>query len=391
MEQFIDDIKKLYYKYPTLIKILDNSNEEYKYFLYLHLTDNIKFKIKLIDEKNTIKNFLYKIKVTPNKRYSPSLTTIYHSHLNTEETYLINKGLPFEVTFYEESWGEKGSQDYFIYKNRRDFLIPCFFNKNTIKFLERVTVNDISSYKKLNKNFFITLAKIRELIKTNERIGIMVDGSCTLSIHNVRENQDVDLIIFHPRFYEPDIKEMIIDQFHKKLEFIDPYFHDFLEWEGEEKPILDYQITTITKNKYTDFNYLVFDPDYSYYFFGIKIVDLDYNLAYRAFRAYPKNIADLIITKHRLKIDVPKIKKLEENMFINKEKWYTKTKFIKTVNFYLLKFNFNKDFPHYNLLKEINEIEIENKNDDMIYTTDTTDTVSQSGGKNKYLVYKRYV
>ena len=98
----------------------------------------------------------------------------------------------------------------------------------------------------------------------------------------------------------------------------------------------------ITNNKIKDFNYVVFEPEFTYYFFGIKIISLDYNLKYRAMRNYPKNIADIIITKYKLNIDVPKIKKLEDKINANNERIYDKKDFIETILKYLKKFNFNK-------------------------------------------------
>ena len=71
------------------------------------------------------------------------------------------------------------------------------------------------------------------------------------------------------------------------------------------------------------------------------------------FRAITKNIADLIITKYKLNIDVPKIKKLEDKINANDEKIYEKEDFINVILKYLKKFNFNKF--------DINQLKIELK------------------------------
>lgn len=168
----------------------------------------------------------------------------------------------------------------------------------------------------------------------------MVDGSATLTIHNVRKMKDLDLVIFHPRYYEPTVRHNLITM-HKQLKFVDPYFHNFLKWKGEDKYVLDKQISYITNNEYKDFYYAVFEPSFTYYFFGIKIISLDYNLKYRAMRNYPKNIADIIITKYKLNINVPKIKKLEDKINANNERIYDKKVFIDTISKYLKKFNYN--------------------------------------------------
>ena len=100
-----------------------------------------------------------------------------------------------------------------------------------------------------------------------------------------------------------------------------------------------------------DYFDLVFNPEYHFYFFGIKIISFDYDLKYRAMRRFPKNVADLLITKDKLKIQVPKIKKLESNIIVEKN-IYTPEKFIKVVSNYLNRFNYKID----NLDKKIEEL-----------------------------------
>ncbi len=353
IEKFKDELKKIYNKYPAFIDIINNSDDIYIEFLYLHLNENICLKIT----NNNINNgkYLKKIIISPKNNYINSLLKIYNSQLYDDEKNILDKNKDFNVYFYYKEYPNKeNDKRYFFYKNRRDFLTPCFLNNNTIKFLELVNIDNYDDYKNKNKLFFITLASIRKYVKTIERLGVMVDGSATLSIHNVRNMKDLDLVIFHPRYYEPSIRHNLINM-HKQLKFIDPYFYNFLSWKGEEKHVLDKQVKTITNNNTTDFNYVVFDPKFTYYFFGIKIISLDYNLKYRAMRNYPKNIADLIITKYKLNIDVPKIKKLEDKINANDEKIYDKEDFINIILKYLKKFNFKMDLI--SLKKELKELE----------------------------------
>ncbi len=345
---FKEELKKIYHKYSIFIKILNEIDDNYIEFLYLHLNENICLKIS----DNFYGKYLKKIDMTPKGNYCQSLLKIYNSQLNNDEKEILNKNNKFSVYFFYKEYPNKEqdnkdqdyNKSYFYYKNRRDFLVPCFLNNNTIKFLELVNIGNYEEYKNNNKLFFITLANIRKNVKTIERLGVMVDGSATLSIHNVRKMKDLDLVIYHPRYYEPKVRYNLINM-HKQLKFIDPYFYNFLNWKGEEKYVLDKQVSYITNNEFKDFNYVVFDPSFTYYFFGIKIISLDYNLKYRAMRNYPKNIADIIITKYKLNIDVPKIKKLEDKINANDERIYDKKDFIETILKYLKKFNFKlKDF-----------------------------------------------
>ncbi len=335
IDLFRDELKKIYNKYPVCIEVLNNSNDEYIEFLYLHLSENVCLKIS----DNFHGKYLKKFDLEPKANYCKSLLKIYDKQLNNDEKEILKNNKKFTVYFYIKQYPNIDDKSYFYFKNRRDFLIPCFLNINTIKFLELVNIDNYDEYKNNNNLFFITLSNIRKYVKTKERLGVMVDGSATLSIHNVRKMKDLDLVIFHPRYYEPKIRYNLINM-HKQLKFIDPYFYNFLSWKGEEKYVLDKQVSYITNNEVKDFNYVVFDPEMTYYFFGIKIISLDYNLKYRAMRNYPKNIADLIITKYKLNIDVPKIKKLEDKINANDEKMYDKKDFIETILKYLKKFRF---------------------------------------------------
>ena len=354
LNSFIVELKQIYKKYPAFLDVLNKSTDDYKMFLYLHLSENIGLKISNKDFDNDLIRVVKKVTIEPKKNYCDSLLKIYSRQINESERQIIEKNKPFNVYFFYEKYPEKNTDEYYYYKNRRDFLTPCFLNHNTIEFLERVNINDFESYKKLNKLFFITLGKLRKYIKTKERLGVMVDGSATLSIHNVRLMKDLDLVLFHPRFYEPKIQEDLTLYLHKQMPFIDAYFHDFLSWEGEEKPVVDSQVKYITKGKVTDFFYVPFDPQFHYYFFGIKVVLLDYNLKYRAMRHYPKNIADLIITKHKLGIDVPKIPKMGPQVNAYNEKMYTREEFVRMMLRYMKKFKFK--LPNMDIEKEIAEI-----------------------------------
>jgi hypothetical protein len=352
--KFRDELKKIYYKYPVFINVLNDEDDEYIEFLYLHLNENIC--LKITDNFNG--KYLKKIEINPKYNYCKSLLKIYDRQLNNDEKEILNSNNKFSVYFYYKKYpyvDQERDNKYFYYKNRRDFLVPCFLNNNTIKFLELVNIDNYEEYKNNNKLFFITLANIRKYVKTTERLGTMVDGSATLSIHNVRKMKDLDLVIYHPRYYDPKVRYNLINM-HKQLKFIDPYFHNFLSWKGEEKYVLDKQVSYITNNKIKDFNYVVFEPEFTYYFFGIKIISLDYNLKYRAMRNYPKNIADIIITKYKLNIDVPKIKKLEDKINANDERIYDKKDFIDTILKYLKKFNFKINNFDINIDEELEKL-----------------------------------
>jgi len=99
-----------------------------------------------------------------------------------------------------------------------------------------------------------------------------------------------------------------------------------------------------------NFYHLIFDPDCNYYFYGIKVINLEYDLQYRAHRRYPKNVSDLILVNNRLNFKIPKVKKLEDSIKIEQKDGvfveYSKTKFINTIQHYLKKSGIRMDMDN---------------------------------------------
>ncbi len=338
IKDFKSKIINLYLKYPILEKVI-NSNEKYIDFLYCHLNENIKIKIE--EKDNKMKDILLSKKIKNNDKFKLNLKTIYHKYLEEKEKEIIQKK-EYYVKVYESEYSEKGSDEYFFHKNRRDFLIPTFFHDNTFDFFSDLIVEDIDDYKKMNNNFFKLLIKIRKYIKTIERLGVMLDSSITLSLHSLRKNKKLDIVVLHPKNDLPEIKDLLFNNIYKELDFIDPYFDKIMDKKGETIESLNEKTRIMTNNSEDDYHNLVFDPKHHFYFFGIKIILLDYDLKYRAKRRYPKNVAELLITKNKLKKKVPKIQKLEKSINVQ-DNIYSKEKFIQTVSNYLVKFNYNLD------------------------------------------------
>jgi len=331
IELFKSKLLKLYKNYSILDEIL-NEKKDYIKFLYCILNLNIKLiitKKNNINDKNIIlsKKFIY----SKNKKLIENILKIYYKYFDKNERNIIKND--FNVIIYEEEYNKKGSDEYFRLKNRRDFLIPSFYDEKTIEFLNTVEIENIDVYKQNNLMFFKLLKKLRENIKTIDRLGVLIDGSIILNLYNIRKNNDLDLAVLHPNAKENREKLLNINE----LEFVDLYIDKILEWDGENKETLDKQTKEITENLIDDYFRIIFDPDYSIYFYGIKVIILDYDLKYRALRRYPKNVADLILIERKYKnIKIPKFKCLENNINVN-NKIYNKNKFIKTVKFYLRK------------------------------------------------------
>ena len=345
LKEFKNELKKIYLKYSEFVKAIDNYSNDYLKFLYMHLNDDIKLEISTSERKskNNLK-ILESKKINYNRKFSDSLILIYKQFLTNDEKIILESDKDYFINVYEEKYDDKGTQEYFLQKNRRDFLIPCFFNKKTIEFLNNINKSDISGYHTKLKDFYVLLGNIRKNIGTKNRLGTIIASSISLQSHNLRPSKDLDIVILHPKNDQENVinnlKEMAT-----KLDFMDPYIDNIYdEWDGIDKTNM-YMVDEISQPKKFNFYDVIVNPDYHYYFFGIKLIDLDYDLKYRAIRRFPKNVADLILVKTKINIKVPKIKALEELIVIETE-WegkpivnrYSKDQFIDKVRKYLSRF-----------------------------------------------------
>ena len=347
LKKFKDELIGIYHSYETLFSYLNN--ESYLKFLYCHMNE-----VEIIISHEKLKgDFIMSNKLIVNSYFSNNITLIYRKYLDDGQKNIIHSN-EFYVYVTETNY-PKVKEDateadkFFMFKNRRDFLLPSFFHKLTIETLSNFKIKDIENYRDQKSRFFKLLIYIRKYIKTKERLGTMLDSSITLNIMDIRKNNDIDLVILHPRNYDPNIKKNL--DIIKNLSFIDPYFDKIIDWDGEDKKTLDEETKEITEGKITNYFDIVFSPENHFYFFGLKIVSIDYDLKYRAMRRFPKNVADLIMAKDLLNINIPKIKKLEPSIRVEKNLYDTE-KFTKVVSNYLKKFN----HPNDNIKQKIEEL-----------------------------------
>lgn len=343
LKEFKNKIITIYKNFTELYDYLQD--DSYVKFLYSHMNE-----VDILITKEIIKgDRIICTKMKVNDNFTTNTTLIYRKYLSEMEKNIINSG-EFYVTIVEKPYPKieertlKTDLDkFFELKNRRDFLVPMFFHKLTVDTFSNFKITDIDNYKERNKRFFKLLIKLRKYIRTVERLGVMLDSSITLNLHNVRKNNDIDLVILHPRYDHPEIKKNLIENITKKFDFVDAYMPNIhIDWIQKTKELLDENSKEFSDNKLQNFNEVVFSPNYNYYFFGIKVISLEYDLKYRAKRRFPKNVADLIIAKDKLKINVPKIKKLEPVIQVLENTYDTK-KFVKVVSNYLKRFNHNVD------------------------------------------------
>lgn len=347
IEQFKAEMFQTYRLYEPAYSYLNN--QSYIKFLFCHFNE-----VEIIISNDKIKgDFVMCNKLKVNSCFSNNVNKIYRRFLDDSEKKILNsEEFYVYVTLTEFPKIKENAinvDKYFKLKNRRDFLIPTFFHKLTIETLSKFKIENIEEYKDKKSRFFKLLVYIRKYIKTKERLGTMLDSSITLNILNIRKNNNIDLVVLHPRNYDPNVKKNL--NIIKNLPFVEPYFDKIINWKDKDKTVLDEQTKDITEGKISNYFDIIFGPENHFYFFGIKVISLDYDIKYRAMRRFPKNVADLIMIKDKVNVKIPKIKKLESNMIIQKNTYDTE-QFTKVVSNYLKKFN----HPNDNIKEKIEDL-----------------------------------
>lgn len=336
MENILDfknKIINLYIKYPIIKEILED--KDYLKFLYCHLNETEVILTKEMNEQLE-NNSIMKTKIQANTSFSNNINLIYHKYLTDDEKNIILLG-NFYVYVVSKEYPDHNNEneEFFNLKNRRDFLLPMLFHKNTIESFSKFKITNLETYKERKKQFFKLLVNIRKYVSTMDRLGTMLDSSITLNIFDIRKNNDTEIVILHPRIDDINVR-FNLENF-KKINNVNPYIDNIIEWKDNDKTKLDKMISENTDGMITDYHMIVFNPKYHFYFFGIKVITLELDLKQRAKRRYPKNIAELIIAKEKLNVNVPKIKKLESNMIVQ-DNIYDQEKFIQVVSKYLNRF-----------------------------------------------------
>lgn len=344
---FKNDLINLYKNYPMIKKYLDDN--EYLKFIYCHLNET---EIIILPDVNQDlqKNSIISKKMSINKNFANNLTTIYHKYItDIEKNIIISEDFYVYVKMKDYPEPTEMDEEFFNLKNRRDFLLPMFFHQKTIDSFSKFQIIDIESYKERKRHFFKLLVNIRKYISTKERLGTMLDSSITLNIFDIRKNNDTEIVIIHPNIDDINVRKNL-ENF-KNLNNINPYIDNMIEWKDNDKNSLDKNINENTDGVITDYFEIIFNPKYHFYFFGIKVIVLELDLKQRAKRRYPKNVAELLVAKKKLNVNVPKIRKLESNIVVQ-DNIYDQEKFISIVSKYLNRF----DHDINNIKKKIEEL-----------------------------------
>lgn len=344
IDNYIKILKNIYKIFPEYIKIIDNMLKSEITLLYF--LDNINLEVELSYlENNNNKNNIFKKEIIYNKKTFDTIIYLYQEYLKPHEIDIFTNNKNFYL-FINKITVQKNKE----FNNfRKNIILTSLLHKNTQKFINRFYINNKTTIKNMSNNFFDLKKILHKKFKSVFSHGIIIDGSVNLMAHNIRKNKDIDLVILHPYFESPNTKKIL--QEISQIEFIDPFFHGIIEWDGENKEFLDKNTSEITKNKINNYYEMIFDPKNYYYFFGIKIMDFNYDITYRSIRSYPKNIAELILTKDLLNINLPHIHKLNSTINVE-DKTYSINKFIKVAFNYYIRFTKYIHNPKYNTIDE---------------------------------------
>lgn len=289
--------------------------------------DNINYKVERIgfnyDESNKIKIIVYK-------------------HNNIDEPISGNSS-PFKMKlrqiFYDLD-NENNIPDLKLYDyihinnddNQAYVYAGIIFNNNSLKFLEKQ--NSWKIYDMIKSiNLF---NKVKRFINQFGQIGyelFITFSSSILFSYGVREMNDIDGYIVSNDMIDIDI----FNKFNNKD--IDITLKGSTATNEKWLETLDERAVGYGA---TNFNELVLNPNYHYYFMGVKFLRLKYDIITRIKRGRPAQITDLLVLRqmydYKYQLSIPKVTKTyDEEKMTDIEKQVNEMKFLETIKFYLEK------------------------------------------------------
>lgn len=204
-----------------------------------------------------------------------------------------------------------------------------FFHENSLKFLEKQKSWGLHDMSKARKNF----NRIKEFMYGYSMVELeklLLNSSVVLFTHGIREANDIDgILIENDKIEAEKITKLNEDE---KIDIsYRPLFNDM--WENE----LNKRAKLVGAENYHE---LIMNPKYYYYFMGIKILRLKYEIIIRSIRQRPAQLTDLLIIRQMFKLnyqlEIPKTTKRYDE--VNKVDIYEnvdRKKYLETMQFYL--------------------------------------------------------
>jgi endonuclease/exonuclease/phosphatase family metal-dependent hydrolase len=328
LERLLDLLNKngkVHYK-----KII-NVNFRTMYNIVYSLYANIKF----VKTNDSIINRLYKqgFKDTYDER---EIMVIVYEHKNSNNP-IVGSGSLFKTELRKLFTDNEKLLPFYLHisdtNNEVYEYSNIFFNKNTMKFYKTQRSWNVSNFEKsinlVNKyKEFIYNYSINELEKS------LVFSSGILFSYGIRELNDIDVLLLKSDSINPSD----IDEINKKnKDLMD------ISYEGSEE-FNEIWIKELNDRAKlfgaSDYQELILNPDYYYYYMGLKFLKLQFDIMIRFRRSRPAQITDLLIMRQmynlKYQIKIPeKTKVFNEELKIDVETPVNKNKFLDTVRYYL--------------------------------------------------------
>jgi endonuclease/exonuclease/phosphatase family metal-dependent hydrolase len=145
-----------------------------------------------------------------------------------------------------------------------------------------------------------TLLELLFKLPLIDRNKLLVFSSATLFSYGIRDMNDIDAMVLDNINFNEDIKQFII----KNDKILDIYFnnaHDKTNKNKEWEDTLNERAEILGAS---NFNELIINPKYHYYFMGIKLLTMSNEIIIRNMRARPAQITDLLAISRLLNINI---------------------------------------------------------------------------------------
>ncbi len=174
--------------------------------------------------------------------------------------------------------------------------IQLLLNPRNIAFLEEQNLHTFI-HLRYSQQVLNSLKNIlTQLYSTEERLHYLFMSSIILFLYGLRDMNDVDGYVHVEKEENPEFYKKVIEYFSKERigELIDLSIPFYGEYTKEWNNVLQ---TRAKKYGATSYHELVYNPKYHITYMGIKVLDMEYDLAKRMERARPASIADLIMIR----------------------------------------------------------------------------------------------
>jgi hypothetical protein len=307
-----------------------NKNESYDYYL-TNLKNNYSlYGIKSFDFSNEkkqeiITKLIYQLYYFRNSFENKE---ILEEYIKKNLHYLsdLSNTIPLQILILVSKKKEleiinESFEDKIIYmpfdKNEKNVATSLLFCDKSIGFLKLQNLDAYfsSSFNESKIHFEKYETFLRTNIEILDRSHFMLYSSVVLYLLGARKANDLDLYIHN-----------VSDEVQNKLEQFKQNEFDFIDYsiKGTEKWPIHWDVwldewAKLGKAKY--FEEILGNDKYHFYFLGVKIISLEYDILRRIKRMRPAAMADLTILKERFSLHIPipsipntiiKYKKIEE-------------------------------------------------------------------------------